>query len=150
MSISRSSNCKIKFLLLIPTLIVILVMLVACDGIGTDIKNESTKLFQDLSTKLKQTDLPLSPQVATVIKIRAKQHYLSVILKPNINAIANKQYTADLYEKGIARQITFVKWNQPEINVLKEKEVRFNITKEEYDAYWNKDISHIFSVKVHE
>jgi hypothetical protein len=74
-----------------------------------------------------------------------------VELKPTSSAIANTYYIVDLYEKGKFRAPnTLVAWNQPEINVLSVKTVEFPATKEEYDAYLWEDISHIFSVKVHE
>jgi hypothetical protein len=73
-----------------------------------------------------------------------------VELKPTSKVVANKVYVADLYEKGKLRATINVSWNQPEINVLSVKAVWFPATKEEYDAYLWEDISHIFSVKVHE
>jgi hypothetical protein len=153
-SISRSSNYKIKFLLLIPILIVALVMLVACDSIGTDIKNKAKDLLQDVKTELKQSELPLSPQIATVESLTVSTHMatpsLWVNLKPTSNAIANKKYIVDLYEKGVLRDTTFVQWNQPELNVSKTRFVYFNIKSEEYRAYYGEDVGHIFSVRVHE
>jgi len=55
-----------------------------------------------------------------------------------------------LYEKGKLRATTRVSWNQPEINVSSKKLVEFPVTKEEFDAYFMEDVSHIFTVKVHE
>ena len=131
-------------------------MLVACDSIGTDIKNKAMDLLQDVDTKLKQSELPVSPQVATVRSLRASSicypmaYCLYVTLKPTNNAIANKTYIVSLYEKGSLRASTIVQWNQPELNVLKEKSVTFPIKQGEHNAYFGEDISHIFSVKVHE
>jgi hypothetical protein len=76
--------------------------------------------------------------------------YICVDLKPVPSAIANKVYTVELYEKDKLRATTSVSWNQPEINVLSTKQIRFPATREEYDAYLWENISHIFSVKVHE
>jgi hypothetical protein len=130
-------------------------MLVACDSTATDIKNKAMDLLQDVDSKLKQTELPVSPQVATVISLDARvcvqpTYCLYVELKPTNNAIANKTYIVSLYEKGSLRDGTVVQWNQPELNVLKEKAVIFPISGQEWDAYFMQDISHIFTVKVHE
>ena len=80
----------------------------------------------------------------------AGSDFICVELKPTSSAQANKVYTVDLYEMGKLRTSTKVSWNQPEINVSKMKPVRFPATKEEWDAYYMEDVSHIFSVKVHE
>jgi len=159
-SVNRSRNCRISFLLLVPILIGALVMLAACDGIGTDIKNKAVDLLQDADSKLKQSELPVSPQVATMEYLDATEcnpfattksgYCLRIKLKPSANAIANKEYIVDLYEKGNLRDTSRVQWNQPELNVSKEKVVWFSISKEELEAYYWEDISHIFSVKVHE
>jgi hypothetical protein len=130
-------------------------MLVACDSTGTDIKNKAVDLLQDVDSKLKQSELPVSPQVATVISLEARTciqptYCLYVVLKPTNNAIANKTYIVSLYEKGSLRDGAVVQWNQPELNVLKEKAVTFPISAQEWDAYFMEDISHIFTVKVHE
>jgi hypothetical protein len=131
-------------------------MLVACDGIGTDIKNKASDLLQDADSKLKQSELPVSPQVATVTSMevghgfKAYSYYLYVGLKPTGNAIADKTYVVSLYEKGSLRDGAVVQWNQPELNVLKEKSVHFPLSEQEWDAYFMEDVSHIFSVKIHE
>ena len=71
-------------------------------------------------------------------------------VKPTNNAVAGENYIVDLYEKGNLRDTTILQWNQPEINVLQEKPIIFqHIKQEEYNAYRNKDISHIFSIKIH-
>lgn len=76
---------------------------------------------------------------------------LYVELKPTTSAIANKVYAVELYEKGKLRATAKVSWNQPEINVATMKPVRFQATREESEAYaMEKDLSNIFSVKVHE
>jgi hypothetical protein len=133
---------------------VILVMLVACDGIGTDIKNKITNWSQDLETKLEQSDIQLSPQIAITESLTVStcmaDPCLKVWLKPTTNAIADKEYTVGLYEKGVLRDTTTVKWNQPELNVSKTKVAHFELKQVEYDAYFGEVISHIFSVKVHE
>ena len=73
---------------------------------------------------------------------------LCVELKPTESALANKVYVVELYEKGHLRDSTTVSWNQPELNVLKEKMVILPVTRVEYNAYVFEDISHIFSIKV--
>jgi hypothetical protein len=142
---SRSSSFKIKFLLLIPTLAMILMMLVACDGIATNIKDKIKS----------EVDVQLSPPIATMQHIWVGHSgwvsdSLFVDLKPTIIAVANKTYIVSLYEKGNLRDDTVIQWNQPELNISKVKSVTFPISREEYDAYFGEDISHIFSVKVHE
>ena len=64
--------------------------------------------------------------------------------------MANTIYTVDLYEKRKLRSSSQISWNQPEINVSTVKSVWFPSNAQEYDAYLFQDISHIFSVKVHE
>lgn len=76
--------------------------------------------------------------------------FLFVELEPTDSALANKAYVVDLYEKGNLRASTTVSWNQPEINVSSKKLAKFPVTKDEYDAYLMEDVSHIFTVKVHE
>jgi hypothetical protein len=75
---------------------------------------------------------------------------IDVDLKPTKYAEANKTYVVDLYENGKLRASKNISFTQPEINVGSDKTVAFPATDEEYYAYWGKDISHIFSVKVHE
>jgi hypothetical protein len=90
---------------------------------------------------------PLGMQIGTDF---AGHTLLVVDIKPRDSALANKVYEVDLYEKGKFRSKTTIEWNQPEINVSTSKSVGFPVTREEYDAYLYKDVSHIFSVKVHE
>ena len=73
---------------------------------------------------------------------------LVVELKPTKSALPDQKYLVELYENGKYRDTTAIAWNQPELNVLKEKLVSFPITSQEFDAYFMEDISHIFSVKV--
>lgn len=73
-----------------------------------------------------------------------------VYLKPTDEVIVNEVYRVELYEKGKLRDASqIVSWSQPELNVKKEKMVGFDATREEFRAYQLEDISHIFSVKVH-
>jgi len=91
--------------------------------------------------------------VATVQNIWAgiaPSPFIMVELKPTSAAIANKTYIVDLYEKGRLRASKAVTFNQPQINVRDMVPVSFPATKAEGDAYMWQDISHIFSVKVHE
>jgi hypothetical protein len=104
------------------------------------------------------SDEPILLPIATTTHIWADweivfgyhRDYLYVQLKPTNSAVADKEYTVDLYEKGKFRESRTVSWNQPELNVLKESVVAFSSNRTEYDAYKFKDISHIFNVKVHE
>lgn len=72
-----------------------------------------------------------------------------VDLIPTKSAIANTLYTVELYENGNLRDQTTVSFNQPQINVQSDVTVYFAASEDEYNAYFMKDISHIFSVKVH-
>ncbi|MFA5399240.1 MAG: hypothetical protein WC169_03395 [Dehalococcoidia bacterium] len=134
-----------------------ILLLVACDNISADIKSKTTDLFQDSVAKVQQPKLPFSPQIATVSRMYASSicypaaYCLYVELKPTSNVVPGKNYVVDLYEKGSFRDTTTVQWNQPEINVLKEKSITFqHLKQDEYNAYQGKDISHIFSINVHE
>lgn len=69
-------------------------------------------------------------------------------LKPNKFIIAGTVYTIGLYENGKLRATTFVDWNQPEINVQKDKVVAFPSNKQEYSAYFNAGIISVFTVNV--
>lgn len=75
---------------------------------------------------------------------------LNVVLIPSSSAVADEYYEVDLFEKGELRDTKLLSWNQPEINVKKSKTVIFSLTKEEYHAYYNHDVSNIFSVYVHQ
>jgi hypothetical protein len=163
-------NRKISFLLLI--LIGFSTVLISCDSISTDTTDKIKSQAQDVQNKLNQTVnqlLPqtenganqaspqLSPPIATVqyigvdlfLRIGAS-HNIFLTLKPTNIAVADERYVADLYEKGTLKESIAFTWNQPEINVLKEKVIEFSCTQQEYDAYRGEDISHIFSVSVHE
>lgn len=73
---------------------------------------------------------------------------LNVTLIPNALAIANEVYTVYLYDEGNYRDSTTVSWNQPEINVSDSASVSFPISQTEYNAYYGKDVSNVFSVSV--
>ncbi|MBM4432582.1 MAG: hypothetical protein FJ025_01100 [Chloroflexi bacterium] len=104
----------------------------------------------DLQKVAQVSEAPPKTNIATVEGMWESYFHLVVQLKPTSEAIANKAYVVDLYEKGHLRDTTTVSWNQPEINVLLEKTVSFPLTEEEGNAYFMQDVSHIFSVKVHE
>jgi hypothetical protein len=96
--------------------------------------------------------------VAKVQTIRADMNLLKVELIPTKDAIANKVYTVDLYEKGRLRASTKVRWNQPQLNVSQMIPVVFQLTQDEMYAYGlnidsnfrQPDLSGIFSAKIHE
>lgn len=75
---------------------------------------------------------------------------LCIDLKPTDSAVASKEYVVELYEKDHLRATTTVSWSQPQLNVSDTKTVYFSITREEFSAYSMRDVSHIFSVKIHE
>ena len=161
----KYTNIKISVVVLSLLFIGISLILGSCISVSPDtvakIKSEAqdvqNKLKQELETGLQQTDTQLSPPITTMQGIRAGystapriSYSLFVILKPTNIVIPDKYYTVDLYEKDVFRQSSLVSWNQPELNVLKEKDVEFISNRQEFDAYIDEDISHIFSVKVHE
>ncbi len=74
---------------------------------------------------------------------------LTVLLEPTSYAVASQNYTVELYENGVFRDKTYISWNQPEINVKKEKYVHFSVTREEFSAYFTENIHNIFSVKIY-
>jgi hypothetical protein len=73
---------------------------------------------------------------------------LNVTLIPTSLAIANEVYTVYLYDEGKYRDSTTVSWNQPEINVSDSVTVSFPISQTEYNAYYAKDVSDVFSVSI--
>jgi hypothetical protein len=73
---------------------------------------------------------------------------LQINLVPTTLAIANREYTVELYDKGNYRASTTVSWNQPEINVGDSAQVKFSVSQTEYSAYYSKDVSTVFSVKI--
>jgi hypothetical protein len=76
------------------------------------------------------------------------QSFLVVHLIPSSLAIADKEYTVVLYEKGNYKDATTVSWNQPEIDGSQTAEVKFPISQTEEAAYDGKDLSGVFSIKV--
>jgi ABC-type phosphate/phosphonate transport system permease subunit len=74
---------------------------------------------------------------------------ISVLVVPTSYAVANHNYAVELYENGTYRATTYVVWNQPELNVKKEKYVNFPITREEFSAYHMENIKGMFSVKIY-
>jgi hypothetical protein len=78
------------------------------------------------------------------------QYAIKAELQPTDMAQANTTYQVDLYENGRLRATTTVSWNQPQINVKEPQTVDFPASSDEYWAYAFTDISHIFSVEVHE
>ena len=162
---TASINHKMSFLLLTLIFIGFSTALISCDSISTDTKDKikseaqelENKLKQELETGLEQAELISSPQIATVKGLWVSHlcphptpECLYVELKPTTNAVANKTYIVSIYEQGRITHGTVVQWNQPELNVLKEKTVHVPISEKECDAYSGEDISHIFTIKVHE
>ena len=75
---------------------------------------------------------------------------IDVLLMPSSSALADKVYEVDLYEKGEFRNTTTVSWSQPEINIHQVNEVTFPESDLESQAYTGKNLSGIFTVKIHE
>jgi hypothetical protein len=73
---------------------------------------------------------------------------LNVTLVPTALAIANEVYTVYLYDEGSYRDSTTVSWNQPELNVSDSASVSFPVGQTEYNAYYGKDVSNVFTVNV--
>jgi hypothetical protein len=61
--------------------------------------------------------------------------FLCVELVPTSQALPNKTYQVDLYEKGSLRATYQISWNEAELNVQTPKNAAFPISKDEYDAY---------------
>ncbi len=75
---------------------------------------------------------------------------LGVALSPTGPTEAEKQYVVDLYEKDELRASAIISWSVAELDDNKTKTVHFPLTSEEFWRYCQKDVRHIFSVKVHE
>ena len=73
---------------------------------------------------------------------------LYIDLVPSTLAVANEEYTVGLYDEGTYRDSTTVSWNQPEINVGDSAQVKFSVSQTEFNAYYGKDVSGVFSVKI--
>lgn len=71
---------------------------------------------------------------------------LFVVLKPTKNAIAEKEYTVELYENDRFRTTTRVKWNASELNIQKTLTVSFPLSYEERSAYSGVDSNKLRSV----
>ena len=94
-----------------------------------------------------------SPSIAkvTAMHTAAVGDEMEVFLTPTESASPNKLYIVEVFEKGKLRYQTTVYWTQPEINILKSKIVYFPLNSSEHDTYWYADdVSHIFSIQVHE
>lgn len=100
------------------------------------------------------SEVPEATKIATVkdvwvSNISFKYDYvLCVELEPTTSALPDQKYLVELYENEKYRDTAAIGWNQPELNVFKKKLVKFPITREEFNAYFMENISHIFSVKV--
>jgi len=113
---------------LIALMIIVLVPTVACSFIGGGTIANTDEIFASI------------------------MYHNSIVVRliPTDATQANMVYQVDLYENGKLRSTTTVSWNQPQINVKEAKLVIFPASEEEYDAYLWQDLSHIFSVKLHE
>ena len=134
----RNNSLKKKWIHLIYIMLLLSLLLSAISCAGTSKTNIATVQTISAGTCYSYSDGGGS------------SNRINVILMPSSSALANKVYKVDLYEKGKLRDTTTVSWNQPEINVQTQLTVCFNISYAEYNAYLGKDISGIFTVKVHE
>ena len=105
-----------------------------------------------LALTLTSTSCTSTNQVAKVVDIYVSWFtpHLVVDLMPTDAVQAGKYYKVDLYEKGKLRATSTVSWSVAELNVKNNKGVYFPLTTEERGVYLLKDLSNIFSVKVHE
>ena len=75
---------------------------------------------------------------------------IDIAIAPTSKAASGKIYFVELYEKGVLRARGTISWNQPEINVKKPVNIYFPVSEDEFNAYFGKDITGIFSVKIKE
>jgi hypothetical protein len=159
---NKPSSIGTQFAIILCAVLGILIVLsfIGVQPLATYKNNIANKL-SSLSSNGAGNPLPIMfpnpSSVATATRFQASnlcypplQTCLYVSVKPSNAAVANKTYVVDLYEKGQLRESTTILWNQPEINILQEKQVVFHIDNDEYNAYAFKDISNIFSISVHE
>lgn len=142
--------------LLLLSFAFVLVVVLAFAGVeplasGKDLLAESAREFRAV------TGDALAPAVATAGEVSAverlfmaggTEYNLKVVLTPSRRALPDEEYTVELYEKEELRETLTVSWNEPEVNVLKEKAVYFAATQTEYRAYRGRSIAHVFSVKI--
>jgi hypothetical protein len=119
----------------------------ADSSMGSFLPNPSTRTVKSVATNV--ATLGSSGIYVGVGVLTAYQNVIFVDLKPTKSALAGETYDVDLYEKGAFRATTKVRFTQPEINVQSDVTVYFPASQDEFNAYYTKDISHIFSVKVH-
>lgn len=74
---------------------------------------------------------------------------ITAVLKPGGLALPDRVYLVELYKGGERRGAAIVSWSQPDLAVKETKKVEFPITKQEYDAYYRKDIGQIFQLHIH-
>jgi hypothetical protein len=95
------------------------------------------------------TNLLSNNQVATVKDISVSiLGSLSVEIQPTDNAVIDRLYVVNLYEKGEERASKYITFNQPQINIHDTVDIEFPLTHDEYESYFMKDVTGIFSVKV--
>jgi len=133
--------------LVVNMLIALFLLLAACSVNLTPTETPpSTSIVKNRPSKQIQP-----PKVAPVEGIAATSSYIDtlvVTLMPTSSILSDKAYSVELLEKGKLRAIAAVSWNQPEINVLKSKEVLFSLSSDEYAAYYQANVGNIFTVQV--
>jgi hypothetical protein len=139
-----------KIIVKVLLIALILCIILAFFGVQplSDWKDNALTYISDLfdKTDTNTHDVAIVKDIyASYVSSRA----ISVLVVPTNYAVANHNYTVELYENGTYRATTYVIWNQPELNVKKEKYVHFPITREEFSAYKMEDIKGIFSAIIY-
>ena len=146
-NLQGSLSKKLLFYLFLFILVITLLLsLTGCGGkTGTDVG--ATFTTTQITTTIVVNNIIASVQSMSISN-GYPQSFLVVHLIPSSLAIADKEYTVVLYEKGNYKDAITVSWNQPEIDVSETVEVKFPISQTEEAAYDAKDVSGVFSIKV--
>jgi hypothetical protein len=123
-------------LMLLPMVLVLSLLVTSCSEITNAVQGNKIAAVDSISV--------------TTGAFTNYGYAIHVDLKPTSSAEAGKVYVVDLYEKGTFRATTTISFNQPTINIGDTKSAIFPASFDEFNAYFMKDVSNIFSVKVHE
>ncbi|MGB8829157.1 MAG: hypothetical protein WCC72_07000 [Dehalococcoidales bacterium] len=66
------------------------------------------------------------------------------------SAVANVVYKVDLYEKGIFIENATISWDKYEISVHNKAVISFPIGLQDGITYWGKNVSGVYSIKIHQ
>jgi len=135
-----------KLFLGILSVILVLSLLTSCSAISDIVDKTQSDGIATLTSngiyKSIYTDIAESPF--------QYPYSINVNIKPDKSAIAGETYKMDLYDEGKLRDSTNFSFTQPEINVEAIETISFSATIEEYNAYFGKDLSSVFSVKIYD